>query len=603
MKATKKLKILFSIMQKASKSYVWMILFGSLFSSIRILLNVILPKYLIEELLGNQDINRLILMFCLIVGSNLLFNFLDRIYKRILDEKNAYIERRIHEIMAEKIMAVDYQYLEDPYYLDLKERALFACTNQSALVNIINAFSKTVSNIFTLIGLVVIMFTLSYVLVLVLFIGIICVMLIDHLFKKYQVRFFENLLPINRKYGYYLQQTFNFSLSKEMRLDQMSPIFLDKVKRFNKQINDEFGAFFKKAGLVTGIFKFINYIQIGLVYLYVGFRVFSASWGAKISIGDFTMYTTSALSFSQAFSDLADNLMVIGQMLSYLTPLVEFMELPEASTHATNKKVGVIETIEFRDLSFKYPKSEVFVLSSINAVIHRGEKISIVGLNGAGKTTLIKLLCRFYTPTSGAILINGCPIEEYDYLDYLTHISAVFQDYRLFAYSLADNIAGDKQIDSDRLKEVIHEVGLEEKVASLPQQLDSVLNKAYDPDGLELSGGQQQKLAIARALYKNSDLVILDEPTSALDPLAEAEIYQQFNELVTHKTAVYISHRMSSSVFCDKILIIDGGKVADYAPHKELMKKKDSLYYRLFTSQAKNYRLQAKSKDYPESFA
>ncbi|MDY0064494.1 MAG: ABC transporter ATP-binding protein, partial [Bacilli bacterium] len=189
------------------------------------------------------------------------------------------------------------------------------------------------------------------------------------------------------------------------------------------------------------------------------------------------------------------------------------------------------------------------------------------------------------------IYINGLDIYAYDYVNYIKKIAAVLQDYKLFAFSVIDNVSSEKEPDRLQIERLFQQVSLSEKIAELSHGMDTVLNKAYDEDGTELSGGQGQKLAITRALYKKADLVILDEPTSSLDPLAEAEIYQHFNELVLSKTAIYISHRMSSSVFCDKVLVIDQGGVSDFAPHSQLMKKKNSLYYQLFSSQAKNYQL------------
>ena len=220
------------------------------------------------------------------------------------------------------------------------------------------------------------------------------------------------------------------------------------------------------------------------------------------------------------------------------------------------------------------------------------EKAALIGLNGAGKSTLIKLICRMYQADSGEILINGRNIYEYEYISYMNTISAVFQDYRLFNFSIAENISCQaKDCDAAEIKRLIHEVGLEEKVSELPLGMESRFGKDYDEDGIEMSGGQSQKIAIARALYKKASMVILDEPASALDPIAEAEIYEKFNSLVEDKTAIYISHRMSSSVFCDKILIINDGTVADFDTHENLMRKTESLYYKLFMSQAENYKI------------
>ena len=203
----------------------------------------------------------------------------------------------------------------------------------------------------------------------------------------------------------------------------------------------------------------------------------------------------------------------------------------------------------------------------------------------------MKLICRMYRADRGEIFINGRNIYDYDYLSYMKEIAAVFQDYRLFNFTIAENISCTEQGNEQMINRLIDQVGMREKIDELPLGIYSRFGKEYDETGIEMSGGQDQKIAIARALYKEASMVILDEPASALDPIAEAEIYEKFNSLVADKTAIYISHRMSSSVFCDRILILDGGTVADFDTHESLMRKTDSLYYKLFHSQAENYRL------------
>jgi ABC-type multidrug transport system fused ATPase/permease subunit len=284
--------------------------------------------------------------------------------------------------------------------------------------------------------------------------------------------------------------------------------------------------------------------------------------------------------------------MSFAQNAAYIKPLVSLMEIKaEQDIGAKEEFVGSINEIEFRNVSFAYPHTDILVLDQVSFKINHGEKISLVGLNGAGKTTLIKLLCRLYKPNEGEIIVNGKNINDYDLASYIKAISAVFQDFKLFAWTIAENISNDNQHQEEAYK-TANKVGLKNKIDALPEGINTLYSKIYDEKGVDLSGGESQKVAIARALYKDASLVILDEPTSALDPLAEADIYANFNSLVEDKTAIYISHRMSSSVFCDKVLVIDKGKVSDFDTHEHLMEKRDSLYYKLFATQAKNYQLQ-----------
>ena len=589
----KKLKIFFSLSWKISPSYLILLLLNTLISSGQILVNVILPKFLIDELIGNQRLNKLVIFGSMIILSNIVFAFLSNTMKRYMDVKNIYMREKMSQAMAEKIMNVEFSYLENPYYLDLKERAVFAINNQSAMDNLIVSVSSMLKNLLTVSGLLAIMFTLSWVLVMILTISIAISLVIYKFFMKYQMNFFQEVLPVNRKYGYYVGLCYDDKLQKDIRLYGMSEMMTDRVTEYNEEINTWFSKYYKKQGLYLGAYGVINDLQAALAYGYVALRVISNSFGIRIGIGSFTMYVTAAINFTTSVSEFGNNIITIMQMLGYLDPFMEFISLPnEGNQDGKLEFVGEVESIEFKNISFKYPGSENLVLNDISFDIKNGEKISIVGLNGAGKTTLVKLLCRLYRPTSGQIFINGHDIFDYDHESYMNNISAVFQDFKLFAFSIDENITC-KEIDSDinKTMELIQEVGLKDKIDSLPDGILSMFGKAYDESGIEMSGGESQKIAIARALYKDASLIILDEPTSALDPLAEADIYENFNRMVGGKTAIYISHRMSSSVFCDKILIIDQGQVSDYDSHESLLGKKDSLYYKLFNSQAVNYQV------------
>ena len=350
-----------------------------------------------------------------------------------------------------------------------------------------------------------------------------------------------------------------------------------------------FDSFRQRYGFFMGLYGIINDLQAAISYAYVGLRVITDRFGSRIPLGSFAMYVNAAVQFSVGVTQFGENVVKLGQMLGYLDPFMELMSLPDEEEDGQEIFAGPVEQIVFEKVDFTYPGSDKKVLEQVSFTVNRGEKISVVGLNGAGKTTLIKLMCRLYRPDSGRILVNGKEISRYDFRSYMKELAAVFQDYRLFAFGIDENIscqaAGQEE---ERIRELASQVGLTEKLNELPQGIHTILGKAYEEEGTELSGGQQQKIAIARALYKNASLIILDEPTSALDPLAEAEIYEKFNDLAGGKTAFYISHRMSSSVFCDKILVIDGGRVVSFDTHEKLMQK-EGLYKRLFEAQAENY--------------
>jgi ABC-type multidrug transport system fused ATPase/permease subunit len=587
MKNSKKIGLVFGLVWKINPAYFFLLLFNSLSYSGQILCNVVFPKYLIDELMGSRAPEMLILWVAVIAGSNLLFTFLKKSAKRHLDVKEEEVYWQIERAFAQKIMSVEYRHLEDPYYLDLKERASFAMQNQSAVSNLISNTITFFNQLITIMGLVTIMMKLSWILVLSLLVTVGIILAIQASFSQYQQSFFADVLPVNRKYGYYVNLTFDKNLHKDSRIYDMSQMLGDTVTSYNKEITRWFSKFYRRMGIFMGLFQVVVVLQTTIAYGYVGVRALSG----EIGIGDLTMYVSAAVNFSSGVISLGMAVVLIFQMLRYLEPFAELMSVPDEADCSGTKKLEKVYSIRFEHVTFTYPKTEKKILDDISFEIHKGEKISVVGLNGAGKSTVVKLLCRLYRPDSGTIYINGIDIYEYDHTSYLSCIAAVFQDFKLFNFSIQENITCKPiGVDNEKVYQILDDVGMTDKIKSLPHGIETLFGKEYDDEGVEFSGGQAQKIAIARALYKDASLVILDEPTSALDPIAEAEIYENFNHMIGDKTAIYISHRMSSSVFCDRILVINNGRIEAFGTHKKLMENKDGLYYKLFTSQATNYR-------------
>jgi ABC-type multidrug transport system fused ATPase/permease subunit len=589
----KKLTDFLKMAWAVSPDYIILLMVQSITSAAKLWLNVILPKVLIDELLDTKNISDILCFAGLIILNNVGMAWLEKLYNRQIEVKKEYMRRTMTERMAEKIMNLEYSYLEDPYYLDLKERAVFAIGNQNAIAQIVTVVSQVFSGAVTLIGLFSIIATLGPVMIVVLILGIAAVLLIYKNMSETLVSVMDSIIPINRKFGYYLSLENEKQYQKDIRLYHMQEMITKQLSKFTEETCDRFDKMYKKQGQAFGGINVVNDAIAAFCYIYVGLRTLSDRFGSRISIGSLTMYVSAAVNFSASVVTFGTAVVEMFQVLSFLDPYLEFMSLKEEMVEEGKEKLNApIETVEFSHVTFTYPKAEKPVLKNVTFSIHKGEKISIVGLNGAGKSTLVKLICRMYRADSGEIKINGKNIYEYDYQSYMNAISAVFQDYRLFNFTIAENISCSEQnVNQEKIDRLIEEVGLREKIDSLKDGVYSRFGKEYEENGIEMSGGEGQKVAIARALYKDASMVILDEPASALDPIAEAEIYEKFNCLVDDKTAIYISHRMSSSVFCDKILIIDGGTVADFDTHENLMKKTDSLYYKLFHSQAENYKL------------
>ncbi|MNI40906.1 putative multidrug export ATP-binding/permease protein [compost metagenome] len=311
----------------------------------------------------------------------------------------------------------------------------------------------------------------------------------------------------------------------------------------------------------------------------------------SISIGAFTMYVSAIYKLSQNISTLIGYIIDLNQSLIYTNSYVEFINLPNKKSRNNNKTPHSDQyEIKFDNVSFKYPNDEKYTLKNINMIIRHGQRLSIVGANGAGKTTLIKLITRMYEPTEGGIFLNGTNIKDYDYEEYLTLFSVVFQDFRFLATSIKANVTIGRENDKNvEIFNVLDKTGILEKVRKMPYELETSLYKLFDSEGIELSGGELQKLAIARALYKNGPIVILDEPTAALDPISEYEIYTRFNDLTENKTTIYISHRLSSCRICDLIAVFKDGHLVELGDHDELMKNQFGDYKKMFDSQAEYY--------------
>lgn len=322
--------------------------------------------------------------------------------------------------------------------------------------------------------------------------------------------------------------------------------------------------------------------------LYVGAKAFIGVFG----IGDFVLYLGTVEKFVGAVSGLGTAWGILRINNEYLEELFGYIDLPDdmyKGTLSVEKRDDNRFEIEFRDVSFKYPGAEEYALRHINFKFRLGERLAFVGMNGSGKTTFIKLLCRLYDPTEGTILLNGIDITRYDYDQYLSLFSVVFQDFHLFAFSLGENVAASEDYDPARVREALEKAGFGNRLEELERGTETYLGRGYDESGIDVSGGEAQKIALARALYKDAPFFILDEPTAALDPIAEAEVYSRFDTVAGDKTAVFISHRLSSCKFCHNIVVFHGGEMIQYGSHDDLVADENGQYYKLWHAQAQYY--------------
>ncbi len=388
-------------------------------------------------------------------------------------------------------------------------------------------------------------------------------------------------------YGWFSQDTSRAADIRLYRQDKITTTYMNMGDAFTEK-----SSLAKKLKGRYGLVSFISTggqsIVTGVVYLFVCLK----AWAGAFPIGSATQYIGAVTGVFFGINTLLTALEDIRANARFLADTFEFLDYPNnmyQGSLTTEKRSDTHYEVEFRDVSFKYPGSDNYALKSVNLKFTVGEKLAVVGMNGSGKTTFIKLLCRLYDPTEGTILLNGIDIKKYRYDEYMNIFSIVFQDFKLFAMPLGENVATSSDYDKDEVTRCLEKAGFADRLKQLPKGLDTFLYKKLDKEGVEVSGGEAQKIALARALYKDAPFVILDEPTAALDPVAEAEIYSKFNDIVGDKTAVYISHRLSSCKFCDEIAVFHEGGVIQKGTHEQLLADTTGKYYELWNAQAQYY--------------
>ena len=331
----------------------------------------------------------------------------------------------------------------------------------------------------------------------------------------------------------------------------------------------------------------------GLLRIGLYAALLSAAFAGGITVGSIARYAASILLLLAGARDLVSALEREWMNHEYLARYFSWFDLPnrmKKGTLTVEKRDDCDYEIEFRHVSFRYPGAEEDALKDVSLKFRIGEKLALVGENGSGKTTFIKLLTRLYDPREGEILLNGVDIRKYDYEEYLGIFSVVFQDFRLFPFRLGEVVAGSVEYDAERVTESLEKANFGERLRDFPGGLRGYLYKTFDESGVEFSGGEAQKIALARALYKNAPFVLLDEPTAALDPESEYEVYTNFNAISGDKTTVYISHRLASCRFCDKIAVFDHGRIVQTGDHRSLLADEDGKYASLWNAQAQYYK-------------
>lgn len=562
-----------------------------------------------DEVTGGKDINKMAIMVAIMVISELALVLLSKYsWRRI--RVNEIITQQWEEIyLNNKSFSMDYKNMEDPE-IRAKRQAIVDNRNLGGLAYLVSRLSHIMRNVINIVFSIIMVsdmffrhsdktlsgivgfadsWVASLLLGVVIMVSCVVSFVSIHLVESNNYKINKKISSAKKIYSYYLGDYLDDSKAcKDVHIFNQQELINDASDKIHSNwisLIKEKTDFWKKHTEKTIV---LEYIILGLIYTFVALKAIAGTFG----IGSFVKYATCIQKLLWNTNDFGAMLSRMHTLNEYIEDFFEYVDIPTEmhyGTIPTEKRMDNKYDIEFHNVSFKYPNTDKYALKDLNLKFKVGDRIAVVGMNGSGKTTMIKLLCRLYDPTEGYITLNGIDIQKYDYEDYLKLFSVVFQDFKLFSFSVAENVAASVDYDEEKVWSALEKAGMFERVQAMPKGLKTPVYKDFEEDGVEISGGEAQKIAIARALYKDAAFVILDEPTASLDPIAEHEIYSRFNDMVKDKTAVYISHRLSSCRFCDRILVFNNGQLIQDGSHELLLENQNGKYSELWNAQAQYY--------------
>lgn len=597
------------LIHKADSSAIPLFMLNSLIKSLYPYINIFLSAYIIDSIIA-MNIDLTISLIIALIAGNFVVGIISDALKRSCEAKSIKVHQFVQLLISKKALELDYETLEIPKTLESIHAAGFSMQHQGGFGLFMTNYGLILESVIsTLTGIIMIIslclsipnsdnaflniassIPVSFIILLTFFVIVSYnnISLAKHLNER-QLALFEEQMKTEKRFSYFFNQIIlNFTRGTFIRIFNMAPMIekeeFDRTSFSSNTLWPKMFAMLKKKEYTESL---IGGFTVFFAYTFVILKVLANA----ISIGALTKYIGAISQFNAAISNFIKYNEELRLQCDYLKYYNEFMDIENeryTGTIPVEKRNDNVYEIEFHDVSFSYPGQSEKVLDHVSCKLTLKNKMAVVGRNGAGKTTFIKLLCRLYDPTEGYITLNGIDIRKYNYLEYLSLFGVVFQDFNLFAFPLEQNVASSTIVDEDKVWKCIELAGIKDRVEEMPEKLKTPLYK-YDKGGIELSGGEAQKIAIARALYKDAPFVILDEPTAALDPISEYEIYSKFDELVKDKTSIYISHRMSSCRFCDDIIVFDNGRIVQRGKHDDLMQEEDMLYANLWNAQAQYY--------------
>lgn len=554
------------------------------------IITALIPKAMIDCINENASVERLIITVAQLSFLVALTTWLAPFMQELLNGSSRIIRMRYAVMAFDKNLNTDYVNTESTNAREMNSLAgefyKSYYSGSAAYIEILNSIFVCIAGIIT--SLVLIYKVDFYIIILILATCVGEFFVLQYLNKQeYKVICKES--GLHSKFDYFYEQSKNFAAAKDIRIYNFSDRFIMIIANIVYECEKLVSLYTKQAVAVSGTRAFLNLIRELVAYAYLTYLVVSS----KISISDFIFYFGIITGFSNWIVNLVYCVSNMQRCCKNCGNFREFIEKADSSDHVDSKSTAPVQvnSIEFNNVSFTYPEAECPTIKGLNFSVKKGENIAVVGENGAGKTTIVKLLCGLYSPGDGNILINGKDNKEYSQKDYFGLFSAVFQDYSFLPLTIAQNVAASSDYDKNKLYQAFDKAGIAEKINSLEKREESLMVKDVFKNAVDFSGGEKQKLLLAKAIYKNAPVLILDEPTAALDPIAENELYLKYNELTKNKISFFISHRLSSTRFCDRIFFISDGKITEQGTHDELMQMKGK-YYRMYRLQSYYYQEQ-----------
>lgn len=549
------------------------------------LVTAYIPKAMIDAIDNGVTVGNMTVIVALLSLLLTLTIWLDPFMKELV-RGGARIVRMRYAVMAfRKTLTTDYVNIESFEGREKQKRAeAFYNARFSSGADFVEQCAHFLVCVIGVIASSVLLYKVNYFMILLILLTCVCEFFLLKFLKTKQSETTDNYSKLSGKFEYFYKLSKNAEASKDIKLYGFSDYLIKTAADFIYQIERINAKYTKQSAAISGVRALLNLVRELVAYAYLTYLVLKN----RLSVSDFIFCFGIITGFSNWIMNLVFSFMEISRCC---TDCALYREFVEESVSGSKPEVdfGEVRSIEFSNVFFTYPASDTETIRNMSFKVTKGENIAIVGENGAGKTTVIKLLCGLYYPSKGDILINGRSSREFSSDSYFDLFSAVFQDYCFMPMTIAENITAEQAYDKERLFAAFDKAGITDKINSLSEKENTLMVKDVYKNAADFSGGEKQKLLLAKAVYKNAPVLILDEPTAALDPISENELYLKYNELTEDKISFFISHRLSSTRFCDRILFIKDGAVAESGTHEELMAKKGA-YYRMYQTQSMYYR-------------